>query len=147
MQEEVQCSAFMTHDSHMTHSWPMYELTFTAHEGSPYVYMAHVLTCPYVHMACWCLMLLFLEILSLPHVVLMLVCMCFSIKVTPWSRILGNPKAYWNFLDESLNGMLAKVARGVHYMTFYERIYPNMQLAQRLHHAQAKLLVEAWPQN
>ena len=64
MQEEVQCSAFMTHDSHMTHSWPMYQLTFTAHEGSPYVYMAHVLTCPYVHMACWCLMLLFLEILS-----------------------------------------------------------------------------------
>ena len=44
MQEEVQCSAFMTQDSHMTHSWPMYELTFTAHEGSPYVYMAHVLT-------------------------------------------------------------------------------------------------------
>ena len=52
---------------------------------------------------------------------------------------------YWNFLDESLNGVLAKVARGVHYTTFYKRIYVNFAIAQRLRYNQPRLIAEAWP--
>ena len=44
------------------------------------------------------------------------------------SKVLGNPRMYWNFLDESLNGILARVCRGLHRQSFYLRPCTRSQI-------------------
>ena len=59
--------------------------------------------------------------------------------------MLGNPRMYWNFLDESLNGVLAKVASGIHAQTFYQRLLQKFQLAYRLKYLEPADQADPWP--
>ena len=59
--------------------------------------------------------------------------------------MLGNPRMYWNFLDESLNSVLAKVASGVKVETFYKRLFVKFELAYRLKYLEPASQADPWP--
>ena len=44
------------------------------------------------------------------------------VHLTVGVRKLGNPRFYWTFLDESLNGNIKKIARRCHQATFERRV-------------------------
>ena len=44
---------------------------------------------------------------------------------------LGNPKCYWNFLDESLNSVLKHTARHAHALRFEEGVLRRIEWQMR----------------
>ena len=51
------------------------------------------------------------------------------LRITSRSHWLGNPRMYWNFLDESLNGMLSRCARRCYDFKFYTRTFVKFGIA------------------
>ena len=48
------------------------------------------------------------------------------------TSVLGNPKFYHTYKDESLNGVIVKIARSSHRLTFYETVHKKFNVLRKL---------------